>query len=218
MFKKLFKSLNKKDRYYVLFIYFLSTVVELLVFLSPILLGRMVDGLINREFMYVGLYFLNEFLMDSIKYGRMIYDTIVFTKLKNNINFKFIDEKINDLDISTIEARTTMTSSIISFLEGTIPYFITTTYSVIGALFTILFVDYKVALILLLSTIPFLIFTKRYKEKAIKNTRIYNNHQENKLNKINTREVNTIKDFFLRQRRLLILDLKCLLITYLRII
>jgi hypothetical protein len=118
---------------------------ELSILLQPLLLGKSIDGLINGSYLWLILLATSYCLSNFFNYKRMVYDTKVYTKIYNDIVFRFLGK--SDLDDSTKIARTDMANDIVHVLEGYVHYYIATIVTVIGSISFIYSENYKVGIL-----------------------------------------------------------------------
>lgn len=172
---------------------------ELSILTQPYLLGNAIDGLINGSWIWVILLGLSYLISNFFNYKRMVYDTKVYTKIYNDIVFKFL--KNNKLSDSTKVARTDMAYDVVNVLEGYVHYYIATIVTVVGSIFFIYTQNFNVGALvsfaLLVILLSVLIFYKKIRQ-AIK---VRNNHYENKVVSMSLGFNNSIS-FFNRKRRL----------------
>ena len=119
---------------------------ELSIISTPFLLGKSIDGLINGNWFWLVFLGISYFLSNFFNYKRMVYDTKVYTKIYNNIVFKFL--KKEDVDTSTKIARTDMAHDIVNVLESYVHYYIATIVTIIGSIGFIYFENWKVGMLI----------------------------------------------------------------------
>jgi hypothetical protein len=193
----------KQYKYKLLFIYMFMLLTELSILLQPFLLGKSIDSLINGGYLWLGLLAISYTLSNFFNYKRMVYDTKVYTKIYNDIVFRFLGK--SDLDDSTKIARTDMANDIVGVLEGYVHYYIATIVTVIGSISFIYSQNYKVgilvsvAFVFILSSV--MIFYKKIKQSVI----VRNNNEENKVKALQQGYDQSVS-FFNRRRRLNIFE------------
>ena len=166
---------------------------------TPFLLGKSIDGLIGGSWFWVSLLGLSYFLSNFFNYKRMVYDTKIYTKIYNNVVFKFL--KNSDIDTSTKIARTDMTHDVVGVLEGYVHYYIATIVTIIGSLIFIYSENWKVGLLVSFAFI-FIVGSVCILYKKIKQSiNVKNNHYEKKVKSIETGHKHSVS-FFNRRRKL----------------
>jgi len=196
---EIFKQYKKE----LTWIYMFMLLTELFIISTPFLLGKSIDGLINGSWFWLVFLGISYFLSNFFNYKRMVYDTKVYTKIYNNIVFKFL--KKEDVDTSTKIARTDMAHEIVSVLEGYVHYYIATIVTIIGSIGFIYSENYKVgmlisfAFILILGSVCIL-YSKIKQAITLRNT-----HFEKKGESIHG-GYETSVSFFNRRRKLEIFE------------
>ena len=184
-------------------IYMFMLLTELSIISTPFLLGKSIDGLINGSWFWLVFLGMSYFLSNFFNYKRMVYDTKVYTKIYNNIVFKFL--KKEDVDTSTKIARTDMAHEIVGVLEGYVHYYIATIVTIIGSIGFIYSENWKVgmlisfAFILILGSVCIL-YSKIKQAITLRNT-----HFEKKGESIHG-GYETSVSFFNRRRKLEIFE------------
>jgi ABC-type multidrug transport system fused ATPase/permease subunit len=196
---EIFKQYKKE----LTWIYMFMFLTELSIISTPFLLGKSIDGLINGNWFWLVFLGISYFLSNFFNYKRMVYDTKVYTKIYNNIVFKFL--KKEDVDTSTKIARTDMAHDIVNVLESYVHYYIATIVTIIGSIGFIYFENWKVgmlisfAFILILGSVSIL-YSKIKQAITLKNT-----HYEKKGGSIDS-GYETSVSFFNRRRKLEIFE------------
>ena len=115
----------------LLLIYFYVFAVQLLFLAEPYVLGKMIDGLLVKNYNWTIVFVLVLFAGNVFTYKRMVFDTKVYTKIYNDLVFNYLDHD-TDSDTSVKNARTEMANNIINFLENDIAYYIMSVITEIG--------------------------------------------------------------------------------------
>jgi len=193
----------KEYKYKLLFIYLFMLLTELSILLQPLLLGKSIDGLINGSYLWLILLATSYCLSNFFNYKRMVYDTKVYTKIYNDIVFRFLGK--SDLDDSTKIARTDMANDIVHVLEGYVHYYIATIVTVIGSISFIYSENYKVGILVGIAFI-FILFSVTLLFKKIRQSIILrNNNEENKVKALQQGYEQSVS-FFNRKRKLSIFE------------
>jgi ABC-type multidrug transport system fused ATPase/permease subunit len=180
-------------------IYLFMLLTELSNLATPFLLGKSIDGLIDGSWFWMSLLGLSYFLSNFFNYKRMVYDTKVYTKIYNNVVFKFL--KNSDIDTSTKIARTDMAHDVVGVLEGYVHYYISTIVTIIGSLIFIFSENWKVGLLVSFAFI-FIVGSVSILYKKIKQSiNVKNDHYEKKVTSIEKGHQHS-DSFFNRRRKL----------------
>lgn len=190
-------------KYELLLIYFYMFVAQLLFLSEPYIIGKMIDGLIQKDYfwlyLFIGIIVFENFFI----YRRMIYDTIVYSKIYNNIVFKYLKNSKDD-DASTRIARTTMSYEIINFLEDNVHYYISAILSLVGSLIYIFYKDALSGFVALAASVPIILIVYFFYNKFEQSTEVMNSHFEKKGSILTENDPQKIDTFYKRRRKLLI--------------
>lgn len=193
----------KQHKRELLFIYLFMLLTELSILATPFLLGKSIDGLINGTWYWLILLGLSYFLSTFFHYKQMVYDTKVYTKIYNNIVFRFLKNK--EMDTSTKVARTEMAHQIVHVLEGYVHYYIATIVTIFGSIGFIYSENWKVGILVSVAMITIIFAGMIYFKKIQQSIKIRNNHAENKSKSIEEGYQQSLS-FFHRMRRLNIFE------------
>lgn len=202
MNNNLLKKLYKKYKFQLITIYIFMGLVEILVLLQPFFLGKTIDGIINKNYspllVLIGIYVGYIIFL----YKRMVYDTKVYTKIYNDIVINFIS-KSNE-DSSTKIARVDLASQVINLLENYAHYYLATIITMIGSISFVFSQNKTVGFIMVFCYVPVYFIVNIFYKKISQSTSVMNNHSENRVNTITNSDIDGIKNFFNRSRRLII--------------
>jgi len=189
----------KKYKYKLTLIYFFMFMTELSILSQPFLLGKSIDGLFNGTWMW--FIFLTISYLSSVffNYKRMVFDTKVYTKIYNDIIFKFL--KKPKVEISTKVARIDMANHIVYVLEGYVHYYIATFVTVVGSIIFIYSENLTLGIFVSIAFIFIMISVLLFYKKIRQSIDVRNNHDENKINAINLGYDYSVS-FFNRKRKL----------------
>jgi len=176
---------------------------ELSIISIPFLLGKSIDGLINGSWFWLIFLGISYFLSNFFNYKRMVYDTKVYTKIYNNIVFKFL--KKDYVDSSTKIARTDMAHQIVDVLEGYVHYYIATLVTIIGSIGFIYYENWKVGILISFALIFISGSVCILYSKIKKSINLKNNHYEKKAESIHGGYETSVM-FFKRRRKLEIFE------------
>ena len=189
----------KQYKFKLLLIYLFMLLTELSTITQPLLLGKSIDGLISGSYTWLILLGGSYFISNFFNYKRMVYDTIVYTKIYNDIVFKLLGK--SNIDESTKIARTDMANDIVHVLEGYVHYYISTIVTIIGSIGFIYSSNHKVGILVSFSVLFILLGVMILYKKIRQSVKIRNNHYENKIKSMQTSYEHSIS-FFNRKRKL----------------
>lgn len=197
------KKIILNYRWHIIKIYLYMFLGQLFYLLEPHLLGRAIDELILGKYNFLSLL-LFAFIMEGFFiYKRMVLDTKIYMKIYNEIVLEYFG-RTEEIPISSKIARTDMASSIVNFFENDLQYFILSVMSIFGSLYFI-FLGSKVAgFISLMAIVPTILITKVFYKKISQGTRLGNTHYEKKVDTFQTNNLQKIKSFLERRKKILI--------------
>lgn len=194
-------SIAKEYKWQLLLIYFYMLVAQMLMLAEPYVIGKMIDGLIARNFFwmfcYIGICTFESFFI----YRRMVYDTKVYTRMYNTLVMRYL-KKNRDTDSSVRIARTEMSNNIIVFLEHDVHYYIYSIVTVIGTLFFIFLDNPLTGFVVLACVAPICGIVWMLYKKIAQSTRLSNTQAEGKASIVTEGDIDKINTFFERRRRL----------------
>jgi len=196
-------SIAKEYKYQLLLIYFYMFVAQGLFLLEPYVLGKMIDGLLIKNyfwmFCFLGIALFENFFI----YRRMVFDTKIYTKIYNDIVLKYLKREKNS-DQSARIARTEMSNHIINFLENDVHYYIYATLSVVGTLFFIFIKNPLTGFVVISCITPICTIVYLLYKKIAQSTRVVHDHYEQKIEILSENNEEKIETFFKRRRKILI--------------
>ena len=194
-------SVIEKYKKSLLLIYFYIFIAQSIFLIEPYVLGKSIDGLLKREYQWVGVFLFIELLSVFFIYKRMVFDTKIYTSIYNDIVFNYLDSSENS-NTSTKIARTDLAHNIIDFLEHHIHYYIMSVLSIVGTLFFI-FISHPPTGFVVLFCVPFICFIVwKFYKKIAQSTKISHTQHESKMNVFDSNNRENIFSFFKRRRRL----------------
>ena len=193
----------KQHKRQLSFIYLFMLITELSNLATPFLLGKSIDGLINGTWYWLILLGGSYFLSTFFNYKRMVYDTKVYTKIYNNIVFRFLKQKNHDT--STKIARTDMAHEIVHVLEGYVHYYIATIVTIIGSIGFIYSENWQVGVLVSIAFVLILGAVSLLYGKIKQAIKLRNTHYERKGDAIQA-GYDTSVLFFTRRRKLEIFE------------
>lgn len=196
-------SIAKEYRWQLLLIYFYMLVAQLLMLAEPYVIGKMIDGLIAKQFYwmfcYIGIVTFESFFI----YRRMVYDTKVYTRIYNTLVMRYLKNN-KAADASVRIARTEMSNNIINFLEHDIHYYIYSIVTVVGTLMFIFFENPLTGFVVLSCLVPICVIVWIFYKKIAQSTRVGNTQSEDKATIMAEGDMERISTFFERRRRIAI--------------
>ena len=196
-------NIAKEYKYSLLLIYLYMFIAQLLCLLEPYVLGKMIDGLIKKEYLWM-ITFLGIILFENLLiYRRMVYDTKIYTKIYNKIVLSYIKREKNS-DHSARIARTEMSNHIINFLENDVHFYIYAILTVVGTLFFIFLENPLTGFVAISCVFPICIIVYSLYKKIAQSTRVGNDHYEQKIEILSNNEEEKVETFFKRRRKILI--------------
>lgn len=196
-------NIAKEYKYSLLLIYLYMFIAQLLCLLEPYVLGKMIDGLIKKEYLWM-FTFLGIVLIEKLLiYRRMVYDTKIYTKIYNKIVLRYIKSEKNS-DPSSRIARTEMSNHIINFLENDVHFYIYAILTVVGTLFFIFLENPLTGFVAISCVFPICIIVYSLYKKIAQSTRVGNDHYEQKIEILSNNEEEKVETFFKRRRKILI--------------
>ncbi len=196
-------NIFKEFKYQLLLIYFYIFFAQMLFLVEPYVLGKMIDGLLIREYKWLVLFFVVAILENIFFYKRMVFDTKVYTSIYNKVIFKYLKSDRN-VNSSTKIARTELAGNIINFLENDVQYFIMSIMSLVGTLFFVFLQDIATGFIVATCVIPIAFIVKILYKKIAQATKVGFNHYEQKVQILTEDNDIKVDTFFKRRRRVLI--------------
>jgi ABC-type bacteriocin/lantibiotic exporter with double-glycine peptidase domain len=196
-------TIFKEHKYQLLLIYFYLFIAQSLILLEPYVLGKMIDGLLNKQYMWM-FTFLGIVLIENILiFRRMVYDTKIYTKIYNNIVLKYLKREKHSNHSSRI-ARTELSNNIINFLESDVHFYIYAILTVMGSLAFIFMNSVITGLIVIASIAPICTIVYFLYKKIAQSTKITHDHYEQKIEILSDNDDVKVETFFKRRRKILI--------------
>ena len=180
-------------------------VAQLLFLAEPFILGKAIDGLLAKNYIWLIIFLVVELLHNVFMYRRMVFDTKVYVKIYNDIIFNFLRNN-KEIDTSAKIARTDMSHSIIGFLEGDIHFFIMAIVTVIGSLFFIFMQHALTGVIVVCSILPITIIAILFYKKIAQSTKVLNTHYEQKASIMHSEDEFQIDTYFKRRARIIVMQ------------
>ena len=196
-------SILKQYKTSLLLIYFYVFVVQLIFLAEPYVLGKMIDGLLVKEYFWLTVFVVLLLAGNIFTYKRMVFDTKVYTKIYNDLVFNYLDHD-KDSDASAKSARTDMANNIINFLENDIAYYIMSVMTAVGSLCFVFAQHVTTGFIVAGCIIPVLFIVKFFYKKIAQGTRVFNTLYEQKMTVMNSNDRSLIHGFFKKRSKIII--------------
>jgi ABC-type multidrug transport system fused ATPase/permease subunit len=196
-------NIAKEYKHSLILIYVYMFVAQLLFLLEPYVLGKMIDGLIKKEYYWMYCFICIAAFENFFIYKRMVFDTKIYTKIYNDLILKYLNRE-KDADISAKIARTELSNHIINFLENDVHYYIMAVITVFGSLSFIFLENPLTGFVVLASIIPICLIVYSLYNKIAQGTRVAHTHYEQKVSILTEGDDNKIDTFFKRRRKVLI--------------
>ena len=184
----------KEHKWLILLVYSYCAFADLVWLFFPYITGKMIDGLIVKEYTYVFYFIGFNFVFIAFGLLRRIYDTKVFTKIYNTTVVKFIKNQ-NGCSHSSVVARSAMAEGIVGFLENEIPHYIGALYSIFGSLIFIFNINIMTGIILSIFMIPVIFLTKYFYKKIQKSNIVEHSIMEEQVSRIESGNMDMIISF-----------------------
>lgn len=196
-------NIAKEYKHSLILIYVYMFVAQLLFLLEPYVLGKMIDGLIKKEYYWMYCFICIAAFENFFIYKRMVFDTKIYTKIYNDLILKYLNRE-KAADISAKIARTELSNHIINFLENDVHYYIMAVITVFGSLSFIFLENPLTGFVVLASIIPICLIVYSLYSKIAQGTRVAHTHYEQKVSILTEGDDKKIDTFFKRRRKVLI--------------
>jgi ABC-type multidrug transport system fused ATPase/permease subunit len=196
-------NIAKEYKYELILIYFYMFVAQFLFLLEPYVLGKMIDGLLHKEYFWTYCFIGIAIFQNIFIYKRMVFDTKIYTRIYNNIVLKYLKRE-KDAESSSKIARTELSSHLINFLEDEMHYYIMAIITVFGSLFFIFLENPIVGFVVLASIVPICLIVYSLYKKIAQGTKVAHSHYEQKISILSENDDTKIDTFFKRRRKILI--------------
>ena len=195
----------KEYKFSLLMIYFYILIAQLLFLVEPFILGKAIDGLLNKNYVWLFVFLIIELLHNFFMYRRMVFDTKIYTKIYNDLIFKFLKNN-KDADTSVKVARTDLSNYVINFLEHGLYYFLWSFMSLFGSLFFIFYQSWITGLIAICCILPIIIIVYIFYSKIDQVTKVEHTHYEQKTRAMESNDDEIIETFYKRRAKVIILQ------------
>lgn len=196
-------KLIKNYRYSLITIYIYIFIAQLIFLAEPFIIGKMIDGLLVKNYFWMYLFLAMEIIFVFFVYKRMVFDTKVYVKMYNELIFQYLDRDKNSTTSEKL-ARTDLANNIINFLEWDVHYYIYSIITLVGTLFFIFIQHIPTGFIVLTCAIPVIFIVLKFYKKIEQGTRVGNSHYEQKMTIMETEDNNKIETFFKRRAKIII--------------
>jgi ABC-type bacteriocin/lantibiotic exporter with double-glycine peptidase domain len=196
-------NIIKEYKFSLMFIYLYIIIAQLLFLVEPFILGKAIDGLLVKNYMWLGVFLVINILQNIFMYKRMVYDTKVYTKMYNDIIFRFLKHN-KDAETSVKIARTDLTNYVINFLESDIHYFVMALINIVGSLVFIFYQHTLTGFVVISCILPISLIVYLFYNKIDQATRVSHTHYEQKTKTMETNDDTTIETFYKRRARVIV--------------
>ena len=202
---KFIYGIIREYKFSLLLIYIYIFIAQLLFLLEPFILGKAIDGLLKKDYIWLFVFLCIELLHNFFMYRRMVFDTKIYTKIYNDLIFKFLKNN-KDAEISVKVARTDLSNYIINFLENGLHYFLWSFMSLFGSLFFIFYQSWITGLVAMGCILPIIVIVYIFYKKINQITKVEHSHYEQKTRAMESNDDTIIETFYKRRAKVIILQ------------
>lgn len=195
------KTILKENRFALIKIYLYLAAYQILTLAGPFALGKAIDGLLKHQWWWLFGFFALEIIANVFMYKRMVFDTVVYTRIYNDIVLRYLS-KNRESDTSTKSARTDLANLIIHFFEDAIPYYIMSAITIFGSAAFICWQDWQTGLVVIGCLIPVVFLVLHFYPRIDLVTRLGNSHYEKKVQSLSSDSDEVQRNFFDRRGKL----------------
>lgn len=196
-------NIAKEYKYELILIYVYMFIAQFLFLLEPYVLGKMIDGLLKKEYLWTYCFIGIAVFENIFIYKRMVFDTKIYTKIYNGIVLKYLKRE-KDADTSSKIARTELSNHLINFLENEMHYYIMAIITIFGSLFFIFLENPITGFVVLSAIAPICLIVYSLYKKIEQGTKLAHSHYEQKISILTEGDDTKIDTFFKRRRKILI--------------
>ena len=187
----------------IIFSYSLFSINSILMLIYPKVLGNAIDHMILRQYSYIWYLVLTFGLMMFFGYISRIYDVKIFSGIYRKFSSNEINKQIdNGVETTKINGRLTMMSYIVNFFEFDMINVLQTTFGVIGSLYFLSLVSWKVVGFLLISGVAIIGTSYYYSPKLADLTRQTNDISEEQTDIISQRKIGLINNLLRKTQKI----------------
>ena len=140
-------ALFRTNRRSILATYSLFCFENLLRMIQPFVLGLAIDDLLSQSYRGTGLLALQHLSWLLMGTARQVCDTRVFSAIYADLASRLVtQQRHQDIDISRVIARSSMSRSYVEFFEQHLPLILGAMWSVVGALLMLAVYDWHLVL------------------------------------------------------------------------
>lgn len=196
-------NIIKEYKFSLMFIYLYIIIAQLLFLVEPFVLGKAIDGLLVKDYLWLIIFLVIGILHNVFMYKRMVFDTKVYTKMYNDIIFRFLKHN-KDAETSVKIARTDLTNYVINFLENDIHYFVMALINIVGSLAFIFYQHTLTGIVVLTCILPVSLIVYLFYNKIAQVTQVSHTHYEQKTKTMETNDDTIIETFYKRRAKVII--------------
>lgn len=187
----------------IIFSYTLFSINSILMLIYPKVLGNAIDHMVLKQYSYIWYLVLTFGLMMFFGYISRIYDVKIFSSIYRKFSSNEISKQIDSgVETTKINGRLTMMSSIVNFFEFDMINVLQTTFGVIGSIYFLSLVSWKVVGFLLISGVAIIVSSYYYSPKLADLTRQTNDISEEQTEIISQRKIRPINNLLRKKQKI----------------
>ncbi|MCU0238773.1 MAG: ABC transporter six-transmembrane domain-containing protein [Pyrinomonadaceae bacterium] len=192
----------KNNKFSIGSIYLLNLTEEILYLLIPSSVGLLIDTFINNQGYGIYAFAFTYIGWQGIATYRKIQDTVVFTKVFNQISLQIIkDHQSKNIDTTTINARVELMKQVTDFFENDLPFLVRSIISIFGSAILLYFYNSKLFLAALIIILPSILINYFYSKKIVETTEKVNNQFERQVDVIEKGSFAEQEEYFTQLRQ-----------------
>ncbi len=162
------KMLFANYKWQMLATYLLFNIENILRIAQPLVLGWAINDLLNGSSVGLMIFVGQHLAHLAISTIRQMYDTrafnAIYTDLASNL---IIDQRQQNVDVSTVSARSTMSRGYVEFFELHVPMMIRAFYAIVGSLVLLGWYDWTLLPFCLALILPAMLLNAAYGRKTL---------------------------------------------------
>lgn len=187
----------------IIFSYTLFSINSILMLIYPKVLGNAIDHMVLKQYSYIWYLVLTFGLMMFFGYISRIYDVKIFSSIYRRFSSNEIGKQIdNQVETTKINGRLTMMGHIVNFFEFDMINVLQTTFGVVGTLYFLSLVSWKVVAFLLITGIAIIVSSYYYSPKLADLTRQTNDISEEQTEIISQRKIGSINNLLRKKQKI----------------
>ena len=187
----------------IIFSYTLFSINSILMLIYPKVLGNAIDHMVLKQYSYIWYLVLTFGLIMFFGYISRIYDVKIFSSIYRRFSSNEIGKQIdNEVETTKINGRLTMMGYIVNFFEFDMINVLQTTFGVVGTLYFLSLVSWKVVGFLLITGIAIIVSSYYYSPKLADLTRQTNDISEEQTEIISQRKIGSINNLLRKKQKI----------------